>query len=169
VFFFLSSNFIIGQIIHSDSTITVNDNYSIREVNNEYFIVPQFNSGCLVKGKSYTYNYNRGEKIVDPPYESYIKANGKYSVDTIYVDWPDTFITIFYLGSVIDKYYTLNTRRNSDSLMLTVYDLEGKICVSENISKVKVQYILVEKNIHSTYPPYDCFSRLAVVLKRKRK
>lgn len=169
IFLFFSSEFIFGQITHTDSTITVNDNFSIREVNNDYFLVPQFNSTCLVKDKSYTFHYDRGEHVINPPYEYYIKAGNKHSIDTIFVDRQDTVITIFYLGSEVDKYYTLSAKGKSDSLMLTVYDLKGRICVSEKISKSKVQYIKVEKNVHSIYPPYDCFSRLIIILKREGK
>ncbi|MBL0105504.1 MAG: hypothetical protein IPP51_17995 [Bacteroidetes bacterium] len=169
LFLFLSSEFIFGQITHTDSTITVNDNFSIREVNNGYFLVPQFNSTCLVKDKSYTYHYDRGEHVINPPYEYYIKAGNKHSIDTIFVDLQDTVITIFYLGSVVDKYYTLSAKRKSDRLVLTVFDLKGKSCVSEEISKSKVQHIIAEENVHSIYPPYDCFSRLIIVLKREGK
>lgn len=147
--------------------ITVDADFSFVEERSSYYLVPNYSGKCFEKGKKYPYNYYRGELQGQIPIRYYTKSHGAHSNDTIDFLHLDTTLTVYYLGSVTNIFYTVRTHPGSPNIELTIFDFKGQKCETQLFDKTSILYLIEEREIQSGMPPYDTYSRIKL-LKRKQ-
>jgi|WetSurMetagenome_2_1015567.scaffolds.fasta_scaffold202753_1 hypothetical protein len=156
-----------GQLIENDSLITVNSDFELSQMKEKeiFYLIPRFNSDCYKINVQYQYDYYRGEKFGDIPIIQYVKAVGKYQIDTLDINNMDTVITVYFTGSIKNIYYTLSLSKNSELIIFTFYGFNGQKCETHTFQKNKFDLLIVENNKISRFPAYDAYSKITI---RKR-
>jgi hypothetical protein len=153
-----------GQLIENDSLITVNSDFEFLEIKEKelFYLIPKFNSDCYKSNVKYQYDYYRGELHGDIPYMYYVKATGEYQIDTLPICNLDTVLTVYFIGSITNIYYTISLSKNSELIILTFYNFNGQKCKTHTFQKNIFDYLIVENNKHSRNPPYDVYSKITI-------